>query len=517
MALRYLVPLATSAVAQIVDGVNLTCPDYSVYSTEQHGPFSGGRYNLSYQRPAPRCRTFKSSVVEQKVEEMAGKITDPDLSRLFLNSYPNTLDTAVRWKGYASGSQDEELTFLITGDINAMWLRDSANQMQSYRSLLEQSSEQNSLASLYRGVINLQARYLLIDPYCNSFQPPTESGIPPSVNGAASDDMVTPTYNNATVFECKYELDSLAAFLEISHDYYNATQDINFFKRYSWVQAVQAVLKVAEEMMVPTYEPDGQVANVTYMFTRSTDVSTETQANKGLGNPLNNSTGLIRSFFRPSDDATIYQGFIPANMMLQRFLSPTADIMAQIDGQGSLATRMRDLASSLDAAITKWGITKLPGYGEVYAYEVDGYYSQNIMDDANIPSLLSAPFTGYLNVDDEVYQNTRKLLLSRANPYFCAGPVISSIGGPHEGPGMAWPMASIVRIATTDDDHEITQQLQEIVSSTDGLGLIHESINSFNESDWTRQWFSWANGLFGQIIIDLDDRKPAILKQSFQG
>ncbi|KAK4553754.1 hypothetical protein LTR86_009252 [Recurvomyces mirabilis] len=506
--------IITTALAAAT-AVYADCPDYLSYALVPHGPFSGGTYNLSYMRPDPACRTFNSTIVESAVTNISNLITDPDLKRLFVNSYPNTLDTAIKWKGTANGS-DEELTFVITGDINAMWLRDSANQMQSYLPLLTASDAYNSLASLYRGVINLQARYLLIDPYCNSFQPPIESGVSPSPNPSASDDTVRPNYTNTSIFECKYELDSLAAFLEVSSNYYNATQDATFFKKYQWVDAVETILEVATNMTVPTYTADGNVSVLSYSFTRLTNRASETTENGGLGNPFNNGTGLIRSFFRPSDDATIFQGFIPANMMFSRYLA-SASLIAAAIGENDLAQRMSCMASGLRDAITASGIVTTRSGGQIYAYEVDGYMGQNIMDDANIPSLLAAPFFGYLDVNDTVYQNTRQLILSAQNPYFMRGPDISAIGGAHDGPGYAWPMAAIVRILTSDDDAEITQQLQEIVSTTDGLGLIHESINTYNISDWTRQWFSWANGLFGQMVLDLEDRKPELLKQSFQG
>ena len=369
-----------------------------------------------------------------------------------------------------------------------MWLRDSANQMQSYLSLLEPSTSSDSIASLYRGVINLQSRYLLTSPFCNSFQPPIESNVAPSTNGAASNDKVVPTYSNLSVFECKYELDSLAAFLEVSTNYYDATQDAEFFGKYQWVDAVKAVLNVANSMMTPTYAPNGSVNTSPYTFQRETTAGTETLSNGGIGNPVQAGTGLIRSAFRPSDDAAIYQLFIPANMMFSRYLNSTSQIMKALGTQPDLAAEMAALSTSLNQAITAHGIVTIAGGKQVYAYEVDGYGSANMMDDANIPSLLSSAFFGYLDVSDPIYQSTREFVLSAGNPYFMRGPVINAVGGPHEGPGFAWPMASMMRIFTTDDDEEITAALGEIVSSTDGLGLVHESINSFNQSDWTRQW-----------------------------
>ena len=358
-----------------------------------------------------------------------------------------------------------------------MWLRDSANQMQSYLALLSNDtntpdSSNDTIASLYRGVINLQSRYLLSNPYCNSFQPPSESGLPPSVNSAATNDAVTPSYSNTTVYECKYELDSLAAFLEISTDYYTATNDLAFFSKYNWVSAIQAVVNTAQSMTTPTYAPDGSVNTLPYTFQRLTTTAEDTLDNKGTGNPVRNGTGLVRSAFRPSDDACIYEFLIPANMIFAHHLNTTSAILTAATGDTttSLANEMTALSASLASSIAQHGIVSDPAHGDIYAYEIDGYGGTNIMDDANIPSLLSAPLIGYLARNDPVYQSTGALLLSDRNPYFMRGSVINAIGGPHDGPGYAWPMAGIVRAFTSGDEGEVVGELKALVGSTDGMG-----------------------------------------------
>lgn len=562
-----------------------SCPDYTSYATSRdHQPFSGGRYNLPYQRPAPQCRRFTAPEVEATIDAMRKLVRDPDLFRLFENCFPNTLDTAIAWHGLGAGTTDEELTFVTTGDINAMWLRDSANQLQSYRSLLrpamagkdgkdgKDGKKTSTLASLFRGTINLQARYIQNSPHCNAFRPPAESGLTVT-GGFGGGDIVYPPVAHQVVFECKYELDSLAAFLQLSYDYYAATQDGSFFGRRfkresedddgddaefrsTWVLAVEAIMATVEEMTKGTYSSDGRVQFSPYQFQRPTSVATETLPNGGAGPPVQGGTGMVRSAFRPSDDACTHQLFVPANMMLARYLAACAPIMAQLgrrhapapatrdslrerpplldaaavadddysnyrQGHRSryyheLALRMTDFAETVRLGIERHGRVHHPVYGDVYAYEVDGFGSHNLMDDANIPSLLSAPLLGYVDRHDPVYRNTRRLVLSRTNPYYMTGPVLNGTGGPHVGTGMAWPMSLVVQIMTTDDDYEIVSALRQLVSSTDGLGLMHESVSSHDESVWTRQWFSWANGLFGQMLLDLRDRKPHLLSTSFQ-
>ncbi|KAI1325432.1 glycoside hydrolase family 125 protein [Xylariaceae sp. FL0255] len=506
--------LAATVVAALcfVQQAAGACPSFTSYSQTKHEPYSTGAYALSYMRPDPACRTFNSTVVENAILHMKNITEDPDLFRLFENTFPNTLDTAIKWRGLAANNSEEELAFIITGDIDAMWIRDSANQVAPYRSALK--SKDDDLASVFRGALNLQARYLVLFPYCNAFLPPPESNISFGQNSAPYH--VTPTYDKNVVFTCNFELDDFGAFLQLSHDYYTSTRDVDFFGKFQWIYAVQSILSASDALRAATYGPDGQWIPPVYTFQSQTFTSAGTQGNNGMNSPVNY-TGMVRSPFRPSDDASIYDFQIPANMMLSRYLESTATIMDQLpNAPRGLATEMRTMAEEIRAGIEQFGIVRTPSGQQIYAYEVDGFGGQNLMDDANIPSLLSAPSLGYLNMTDKVYQGTRKFVLGRTNPWWCQGPVISAVGSEHIKPGNAWPMAAIMRAMTTDDDNEILNAIKEVLQSTDGLGLIHESVNSFDQTQWTRPWFGWGNAVFGQMMMELAERKPDLLRETFQ-
>ena len=488
------------------------CPSYSQYSQHYHEPYSTGGYNLSYQRPRPGCRTFNSSGVEAAIRHIQNITYDPDLFRLFENTYPNTLDTAIKWRGVASNNSDEELCFVITGDIDAMWIRDSANQIAPYKAVLKHKKD--DVASVFRGTINMQARYLIQFPYCNAFQPPSESGIGIVSNGGQYH--VTPPYERNVVFTCNFELDDFGGFLQLSHDYYNKTGDLDFFGKFQWIPAVQSILSASEAMRKSTYGPNGEWQPPVYTFQSRTMSAAGTQGNNGFNSPVNY-TGMVRSPFRPSDDGAIYDFGIAANMMLSRYLASTSRIMSQLpNAPAGLTEQMSTMAAEIREGIETWGIVTSPTGQKIYAYEIDGFGGRNLMDDANIPSLLSAPFLGYLDMHDPSYLRTRDFVLSKHNPWYCSGTVISAIGSPHVRPCAVWPMSSIMRIMTSSDDREIRTALKEILTSTNGLGLIHESVDTNDASKWTRQWFTWANGLFGQMVMDLAERKPEVLNERYQ-
>ncbi|KAG7664563.1 uncharacterized protein J8A68_001907 [[Candida] subhashii] len=493
------------------------CPDYVKYSGKKHPPFSP-RFNYPYMRPAPKCRTFTSDAVEILINDLKEKAINRDLARLIENCLPNTLDTTILWHKHQQDDSPPE-SFVVTGDIHAEWLRDAARQLSVYQPLIKHDPK---LKELILGAINTQAKYVITAPYCNAFHPPPDSGVK---KAGSTKDKVFPKPDWKYVFECKYEIDSLASFLTLTNEYYeNSGGDLSFLTD-TWLKAYEKVLIVLVRESVPTFdELTGKVMPFHYTFQRETNIGSETLALAGLGNPVNFGTGLIRSMFRPSDDATILQFFIPGNIhmltelkkirhnFLNSNLPPELDLSLAIE-------KTDEFIQSISEGIEKYAIVKHPHYGQVFAYEVDGYGGAIFMDDANIPSLLSMPETGFVSTNDKIYQNTRKMILEKqGNPYYLQGIYFEGIGGPHIGISHAWPMSLLVRIRTSEDDNEIRASLKLLMETTGGLGLMHESVhvNSRGGRDFTRSWFAWCNSEFGKTILYLAKHKPhLIFKEEF--
>ena len=421
---------------------------------------------------------------------------DKDLARLFENAFPNTLDTTVKWhvdgtqkkhkskhsKGQRKdGAWEGPQSFIVTGDINAEWLRDSTNQLAQYQSL---ATKDKKIENLILGAINTQAEYVIESPYCNAFQPPPPSNIPPTSNGQHDD--VHPAYESSQVFECKYELDSLAHFLALANQFYTNTKSTAFLTP-RWYKALETLLDVLKEQAKPTFNATtGSFEMNEYTFSRFTGTGTETLNLGGIGNPLNHGTGLIRSAFRPSDDATTFGFFIPANAMMAVELRRTAEVLKTAK-RSDLSKKLQTQADVIEKGVWEHGVVSHKIYGNVFAFEVDGYGSQILMDDANLPSLLALPLMGFVDASDKTYQNTRKMILERqGNPYYLSGKDFSGIGGPHIGPQYAWPMSRLVQAMTSDDDGEILDSLEAVLKSSK-MGLVHESINVDRVADYTRR------------------------------
>ncbi|KAI8946027.1 hypothetical protein F4801DRAFT_94112 [Xylaria longipes] len=496
------------------------CPDYTQYSAYPHHPLSDGPLELPYQRPHPKCRTFHSDVIEKVIEDVVSRMKDPDLARLFENTFPSTTDTTVKFHTtgstdtkrnkvgmgiYDEGQWDGPQSFIITGDIIAEWLRDSTNQLSPYQSL---AAKDPNIYQLILGAINTQSEFVIESPYCNAFQPPPISNLPITNNG--QDDFVHPAYEPTFVFECKYELDSLAHFLALGNDF-NQHSGSKEFLTTRWYQALQTLLNVLEEQSKSTFHPvTGRFVKNQYTFSRNTNTGTETLNLNGVGNPLNSGTGLVRSAFRPSDDATILGFFIPANAQMAMELKRTAKILKDV-GKDDLAQTVDEWSQKITKGIWEYGVVEHRQFGKVFAYEVDGYGSSILMDDANYPSLLALPLMGFVDVSDETYQNTRRMLLSKSsNPYYLTGRDFHGIGGPHIGLMNAWPMSLLIQARTSDNDEEITECIDLVLRSSK-LGLIHESVDVNILGSYTRSWFAWANGVFASTILDLAKRKPHLI------
>ncbi|KAI0921582.1 hypothetical protein AcW1_004489 [Taiwanofungus camphoratus] len=489
--------LASSIGAAVLLGGHMSqakCPDYTAYSQSPQGNRSTGPLALPYMRPIPACRTFNSSAVETVINDMTSRLKDPDIARLFENTFPNTLDTTIKYF-----NSTENLAFIITGDITAQWLRDTGNQLAQYHSLLSMDPE---LATLVKAIINNEARYVSQYPYCSAFQPPSESGLSPTVNDWAIGVIVNPPVDNQTVYECKWELDSLCSFVKLSRSYYQATNDSSFMND-EWHSAISQIFRVIYEQSQATFDPNWNLVSY-YNWTGSAGSLAPSVDNYGNGEPKAY-TGLVGTSHRPSDDQSIFAFLTPANAMLTVELDYLADILESAGQAGTVSQLARQYSRIITDAI--WNSTLVNGR---FAYETNGFGGVYMMDDANVPSLLSLPYLGFLNKTHPAYVATNKMLMSRANPYYVVGKNFSGIGGPHEDAWNPWPMALVSAIYGTDDDDEIMSYLYLIANNTAGLGLIHESINIYDAS-YTRPWFAWANSYFAEMLLDLASRKPYLI------
>lgn len=429
------------------------------------------------RRPAPADRFFVSKAVEDEIARVKSLLTNRQLAWMFENCFPNTIDTTVHFR-MLDGNPD---TFVYTGDIHAMWLRDSGAQVWPY---LQLANKDEQLRLMLEGVVRRQLMCITLDPYANAFN----DGPVGSWWESDNTDM------KPELHERKWEIDSLCYVIRLAYEYWKVTGDDSVFDE-TWLKAVNNILTT----FIQQQRKDGVGP---YRFTRKTDRSTDTLNNNGLGAPVN-PVGMIVSCFRPSDDATTLQFLVPSNLFAVTSLRKAAEILSVVNKDEELAAKCTALADEVENAIKKYAVVDHPEFGKIYAFEVDGFGNALLMDDANVPSLLALPYLGDVDVDDPVYRNTRRFVWSTSNPYFFKGKAAEGIGGPHVGYDMIWPMSIMMKAFTSTDDAEIKQCIETLMTTHNGTGFMHESFHKDNPSNFTRDWFAWQNTLFGELILKL--------------
>jgi hypothetical protein len=442
-------------------------------------------------RPPPSARAFTSPDVEQAIANLQRRLGGTGIRRklgeMVSNCLPNTLDTTVEL-GTLDGRPD---TFVITGDIHAMWLRDSTAQVWPY---LRFAREDPRLKLLLRGVVERQVRCVLIDPYANAFN----RDLVPSPEHADDDTQMKPG-----VFERKWEVDSLCSVIRLSFGYWKATGDTAPFDS-RWREAMRLI--VASMRTQQRKHGPGP-----YRFQRNTSWSPDSVPGNGYGNPIR-PDGLIASLFRPSDDATIFPFLVPSNMYAVVALRQLATMLETVANDRREANQCRTLAREVELALAAHATVQHPRHGQVWAYEVDGFGSALIMDDANVPSLLSLPYLGWCKADDPTYQRTRALVLSEDNPWFHRGRAAEGIGSPHTPGNRIWPIAIAMRALTSGNDAEIAACLKSLAATDAGTGFMHEAFDTDDPAQFSRPWFAWANSLFGELMLEVAARRPKVLE-----
>ncbi|NMO97226.1 glycoside hydrolase family 125 protein [Paenibacillus lemnae] len=408
------------------------------------------------------------------IQTVKDKLPDElKLTEMFENCFKNTIQTTIQ-------RHDDGTTFVITGDIPAMWLRDSAAQVRPYLVLAKEDPE---IAEMIAGLVQRQMAYIILDPYANAFNE-TE-------NGKGHQDDVTDM--TPWIWERKYEIDSLAYPIQLSYLLWKNSGMTSQFND-TFRQAAQEIIKLWRvEQHHETQSP--------YTFQRLNAPATDTLVREGKGSETAY-TGMTWSGFRPSDDCCEYGYLVPSNMFAVVALRYLTEIAETVYKDTQLAADAAALAEEINKGIQEYGVVDHPEYGKIYAYETDGMGSYNLMDDANVPSLLALPYLGYSDENDEIYLNTRKFILSQDNPYFYQGKAASGIGSPHTPEGYIWHIALSMQGLTSPDREEKARLLQLIQDTDAGTGLTHEGFSADDPHEFTRPWFSWSNMLFSELIMD---------------
>lgn len=437
-------------------------------------------------RTPAASRKFNSPAVEERIREIQ-TIGNREIAWLFANCFPNTLDTTVDFE-VINGKPD---TFVITGDIDAMWLRDSSAQVWPYLSLLKKDK---NLQELVKGVISRQVKCILKDPYANAFYKDEHRK-----SEWASDK----TEMKAGVHERKWEVDSLCYPIRLAYGYWKETGDSSPFDA-DWKTAMAQVVKTFKEQQ--RFENNGP-----YHFQREGSNPIDSVPMEGYGYPTHK-IGLIHSMFRPSDDATLFPFLIPSNYFAYTSLNQLCEMSTEILHDREFYLEAGKLGDSIHMALVKHAKVRMENGAEVIPFEINGAGSYNLMDDANAPGLLSLPYlTDMFHADTTQYINTRKFVLSESNPFFFKGKAAEGIGGPHVGMDYIWPMSIIMRGITSKDDNEIRACLNTLQHTHAGTGFMHESFHKDDPSKFTRKWFAWANTLFGEFVWKVYKERPHLL------
>jgi hypothetical protein len=442
------------------------------------------------KRPALADRKFTSVEVEKTIKTVKSVIKDEEIAWLFENCFPNTLDTTIDYE-IIDGKPD---TFVITGDIDAMWLRDSTAQVWPYMPLI---SKDEKLKKLVKGLINRQVKCVLLDPYANAFFKDKTR-----ISHWESDE----TQMLPGVHERKWEVDSLCYVVRLANEYYQITKDASIFDE-DWDKAMRLIVKTFKTEQRKNNESE-------YYFSRKTISVIDSPPFDGTGRPAK-PNGLICSMFRPSDDATMYPYLISSNIFAVLSLKQLGAIYSTVLDENEFATICEEMSTEVDNAIKKHAISKHLDFGKIYAYEVDGFGNRLFMDDANVPSLMSLAYLGAHKATDSIYANTRNFLLSENNPYFLKGKFAEGQASPHTGKNKIWPMGIILRAMTSTDIEEIKKCLKMLKATHAGTGFMHEGFDKDDPKEYGRDWFAWANTLFGELIVKIYNENRSLLNVEF--